>query len=140
MDKAKWVANKTLCEVEHVSASTRVFAAYYVEGEVAMPLGALTVDEAIDYVELVFVQKDFRRMGIASALLKYAREVTGLRLDYDGGDRSPEGQEWAQAQGLRCQGRPRKLAQREADTMGSRLMVQLYGAYPAAVRTTNGGN
>jgi GNAT superfamily N-acetyltransferase len=130
---AEMVERMTLCEVEHVSPSTRVFAAFYVGDGFAMPMGGLTVDKDLDYVELVFVQEENRRMGVATALLNYAREVTGLRLDYDGGDRSDAGQAFAEAMGLRCQGRRRKFDNREAEAHGNRLMVQLWGAYPGTV-------
>jgi GNAT superfamily N-acetyltransferase len=112
----------TYAEVDHVQTTTRVFAAF----SGPLPLGALCVDAGLETVELVFVQDFARRRGIATALLEFARRETGLELDFDTGDRSPDGDGWARSVGLRCQKRNR-LAQREADALGSRLMSQLYG-------------
>lgn len=108
----------TLIEVEHVQTTTRVFAALAWFGS---PIAAITVDENLETVEMVFVSKDFRRKGIATKLLLHAREVTGLKLDMDSGDRSPDGRQWAKAMGLQCQGRVRGYKTAEPD--GSRLLV-----------------
>lgn len=116
--------NATFTEVLHVSASTRVFAAMYA----GFPLGAITVCETTEAVELVFVQEAFRRQGLATRLLEYAREQTGLPLDMDGGDRTPDGKAWAACVGLRSQGRVRGIPQADVDRIGNRLMVQLYDA------------
>lgn len=123
------VARATLVEVEHVQTTTRVFAAFYVHGSISLPLGALTVNETLDAVELVYVDGAYRRLGLAARLLEFARERMGEPLDQDGGDRSDAGQAWAKAMGLRIQNgaRRRVFDQVEAEAMGSRLMVELYG-------------
>ena len=129
-------AHGTTYAVEFIEAhltttTTRVFAAYIENG--LWPIGALTVDERQGTVELVYVEGEFRRQGIATALLERAREVTGLALDRDTGERSPAGRAWATAMGL-TGGHRRKLAQREADAMGARLMLGLWGMGAAVKR------
>src|SRR5205085_1406378 len=59
---------------------TRVFAAY---GDDTLPVGVLTIDEKHATVELVFVEAEVRRRGVATALLACARELTGLALELD---------------------------------------------------------
>lgn len=118
-------ADLTYVEVTHVQTGTRVFAAFHED----LPIGVLTVDEPNNLVELVYVQDFARRSGVATALLAFAREKTGLTLDKDFGERSLLGSKWARSVGLTCV-RYRRYSQREANAAGSKLMLALWGWRP----------
>jgi hypothetical protein len=109
-------------EVHDLDTTTRVFACFCGP----LPLGALTIDQAEGTVELVFVQDYARRLGLASALLQAARDHTGLPLDRDTGERSPSGHALAESLGLERGSRHKDLDEREAEAIGSRLMIGLY--------------
>lgn len=110
---------------------TRVFVAFD-----ELPIGALTVDDTHRTVELVVVDEDYRRRGVATALLAYARETTGYALDLDTGIRSPAGEAWAQANELRPEwrGLTRRLAAAEAEAMGAGLMSAVLWQFLRSLR------
>ena len=97
MTAVKEYRGANLREVFGLETSTRVFAAYVT----GLNVGFVTVDDKANTVELVYVMEMFRGKGIAAALLDLAREVTGLSLDADTGERTLEGSRWAKARGLR---------------------------------------
>jgi GNAT superfamily N-acetyltransferase len=109
---------------------TRVFAAY---GDDTLPVGVLTVDAKHGTVELVFVEEEVRRRGVATALLACARELTGLALELDTGVRSRSGEAWAEANGLRPEwGNLRdRLSERKAEALGAGLMTAVLNDYIA---------
>jgi GNAT superfamily N-acetyltransferase len=101
-----------LYEIEGLDmTTTRVFAAY----QRGINLGWLTIDDAMNTIELVYVPDFLRGEGIATVLLDFAREVTGLSLDQDTGERTLEGSRWARARGIKIApgSRYRRLAKRE---------------------------
>jgi GNAT superfamily N-acetyltransferase len=114
-------------EAELEGTTTRVFVAYIpMEGGV-LPVGALSVDREHDQVELAFVQKSFRRKGVARRLLEVAQLAVGRELS-DTGLRSEAGSAWADAVHLTRGGRKKVLETKEAEARGNGLMVPLYGA------------
>lgn len=123
-----------LAEVHGMPTTTRVFGAF----AAGMPLGLLTVDTKRGTVELVHVDRHVRRQGIASKLLAVARHETGLPLAHDTGDRSESGTAFARAAGLKRGKGGRDLPQREADAMGARMMVAVYGDDVQFTRASDG--
>jgi GNAT superfamily N-acetyltransferase len=107
--------------------TTRVFVAYIPMAGGILPVGALSVDREHDSLELVFVQKSFRRQGVARRLLEVAKSSVGRELT-DTGLRSEAGGQWADAVGLLRGGRKKELETKEAEARGNGLMVPLYGA------------
>lgn len=117
----------TIREITGAQTTTRVFAALLRE-EVygaGFPIGAITVDDKVGYVCFVGVSEDFRRKGIATALLAHAREATGLALDTDDGQRTTIGNAWARSVGLERGGDPVTLGARETEAMCARLMLSI---------------
>ena len=110
-------------EVHGMQTSTRVFAAF----APPLPLGVLTVDEETGTAELIKVEDDVRRQGLATSLLEVARRETGLPLTTDTGVRSPAGEAFAAATGFQRGGKAVELTQEEADARGARLMTGLHG-------------
>jgi GNAT superfamily N-acetyltransferase len=114
-------------EAEVAQTTTRVFAAYIETGSMRLPVGALSVDKEHDSVELVFVQMQFRRKGVAKALLAVAQAEVG-RVLRDTGYRSVVGAKWAGAVGLVSDGHEKELGSAEAEGRGNGLMIPLYTA------------
>ena len=119
-------------EAHGVQTDTRVFVAYFLHGELTVPMAVLTVDTDTDTVELVVVQEEWRGKGLATALLDFARERTGKPLAHYTRQVSPAGRKWLKARGLkeaksRYYHKP-TITQREADGLGARLMLGLWGA------------
>ena len=93
----KQVGQVSLYEVDDLPTSTRVFAAY----QRGMNLGFLTVDDRTNTIELVYVPSFLRGRGIATVLLDFARETTGLSLDRDTGERTLDGSRWTKKRGIK---------------------------------------
>lgn len=141
----KEIAEARFGEAHGLQTTTRVFVAYLPiqatgstgsgfadfllgdsGGESRLPMAALTVDEKEGTVELVFTQEEYRRRGLAKALLEVARRETGLPLDKDTGERSSSGRAFAEAVGLGSTKPVRKMDDREMHARGSGLMVGVY--------------
>jgi GNAT superfamily N-acetyltransferase len=122
------VVTMTIREVEHVQTSTRVFVAY----ECAIPIGFLTVDDRDDLIEMVYVDRRHRGLGIASRLLGEARRLTGLALTADRGDRTLAGSRWCRRHGIRVGQGYRRLADSDMAVSGARMMAAIYRANVAS--------
>jgi GNAT superfamily N-acetyltransferase len=132
MAAAKQIDQVTLHEIEGLDfTTTRVFAAY----QRGINLGWLTIDDVTNTIELVYVPDFLRGEGIATVLLDFARETTGLSLDQDTGERTLEGSRWARARGIKiAPGRKyRRLAKREIARQIGVLSMAL--AYPPTEET-----
>ena len=114
-------------EAEVQETSTRVFVAYIEMGGMRLPVGALSVDRQNLSVELVFVQRQFRRQGVGRQLLEAVRASLGNDLS-DTGYRSLSGEVWGLAVGLKSGGERRELSAAEAEGRGNGLMIPLYTA------------
>lgn len=106
-------------------STTRAVVSYAQFGGTQFPLGALTWDPKTKQVELVFVQNEFRRKGIARELWDAANRVAGPLKH--GKERSPAGRAWAEAMGGDTPA-ARDLGAGEAEAMGNRLISGMWSA------------
>jgi hypothetical protein len=109
--RAKRYGVTTAYEIEGLETTCRVFALYQ-QGHL---LGWLTADSQTNTIELVYVLEPVRGRGVATVLLDFARETTGLSLDQDTGERTLLGSAWARKQGIKIAPgrRYRRLAERD---------------------------
>jgi tRNA nucleotidyltransferase/poly(A) polymerase/peptidoglycan hydrolase-like protein with peptidoglycan-binding domain len=107
------------------ATTTRVVAAFAAVKDHRFPVGFLTIDRDKHRVELIYVETDNRRQGIATALYR-----AGLALYPDlifDADRTDEGEAFTTATGGKRE-RRRKFATAEARRIGSRFLGAMYGA------------
>jgi hypothetical protein len=106
-------------------STTLCVAAYVLNGEMRMAVGALTWDVKTKTIELITVAPMFRHKGIATSLWKAAKYLEP-ELKHSG-HRSPNGDGWVKNLGEDTPKLSKKLAQKEADQRGAGLMVTLGG-------------
>lgn len=90
-----------------------------------VPLGFLTWDRDSKGVELVFVNDDMRRRGLATSLMKFARTLDPSVTH--GEDRSPAGTAWAESFGEDVPPLGARITAEDAHSMGAAMMVALHG-------------
>lgn len=111
-------------DVSHVS-TTRCVVAFVDAGSMILPLGFLTWDPRRKTIELIYVNGEMRRQGLASKLHDAADAIDGpLAVT---GERSPLGTEFARSTGKDVPKNTRPLKQRDAEGMGGRMMMALHG-------------
>jgi GNAT superfamily N-acetyltransferase len=94
----------------------------------AWPVGVLTWDKDTKSIELLYVNDDAERLGLATAMYQYARSIEpGLKHSTE---RSPAGTAWARSTGEPVPAVTRTLTDDEAYAMGSRLVVGISGFGP----------
>ena len=91
----------------------------------AMPVGFLTWDRDKKGVELVFINDDMRRRGLATRLLTFARTLDPLITH--GTDRSPAGTAWAKSFGEALPPLGDRITTQAAQAMGAGMMLALHG-------------
>jgi GNAT superfamily N-acetyltransferase len=90
-----------------------------------MIMGIATWDDELEALEIVKVDKSFRRQGVASALIEAAEEAHGGPLT-DTGERSAEGEAMLRKLGRRPAPLSRRIDEREAESLGAMLIARLY--------------
>ena len=83
--------------IPHADDDVFIMAAYCGGRAIAVVAASLY----LEVVEFIGTHPAQRRQGVARALLAAAREHTGLRLDFDGGERSADGRAFSRAVGLK---------------------------------------